>query len=173
MLKKTLVTLSLILCVIAFGTTAAYSSGYPVAALGSISDSSQPSTPISIIVLGKFDSGPAGFTQSEAETISQTVMSLLSGLLPTSGFTILTPNQLASTAFADADAAKSFVANNYAAAGIDVFAFLDIKKAPAVSQAAGQNIRIDLYVSGLLGPSEMYIASVETALSYVQLLGGF
>jgi hypothetical protein len=168
MLRKTLVTLSLILCMLALGTTTAYSSGYPAAALGTL-DLGSGSTPINYVIVAKFNTGTNGFTLTEAETYSEMVVTAITSLLPSSGVTVFTPNQLTGL---DADAARSLVASAYVQAGYEVFVFVDVKKAAAVTVAAGPNMRLDIYASGLLDPSEMYLASVEIPLLYINSLGG-
>jgi len=173
MSRKTLLTLSLILCILTIGTATAFSSGYPAAALGSlnITGSDGKTTKIDYVVVAKFTSGATGFTFTEAETYSELVVTAVTSLLSSSDVTTLTPSQLAAAGISDADAAKSLVANNYKAAGYEVFVFIDIKKAAAVTALTGPNIRLDIYASGLLGDSEMYLASIETAIAYLDLFG--
>ena len=156
---------------LAIGTATAYSSGYPALAVGSLNITGSNGTPskIDYVVVAKFASGASGFTQADAEKYSDLVVTALTSVLPSSGVIILTPNQLTGV---DADYAKSYIAGVYAGLGYEVFIFVDVKKAAAVSALAGQNIRLDIYATGLLGSSEMYLASVETAISYIDLLGG-
>ena len=140
-------------------------------AVGTLDLTGSNGTPskIDYVVVAKFASGASGFTLADAEKYSDLVVTALTSVLPSSGVIILTPNQLAGV---DGDTAKSYVAGAYSGLGYEVFIFVDIKKAAAVTVASGQNIRLDIYATGLLPGGEMYLASVETAISYIDLLGG-
>jgi len=170
MKKATIVIVSLVLGVTLLGFSTGYAAGYPVAAIGT-------STDTSIIVIGKFD--PASFSQVEAQNISSTIFGALSGILGSLGSgsntTLLTPDQLSGYGIADADYLKTLVKDNYIALGFDIFVFLDIKRTNPVSQVSGPNIRIDVWVADKASLFELtgdylYAASVEAPEMYLSLL---
>lgn len=176
MSKKTLLTFSLILCILTIGSATAYSSGYPAAAIGTFTGSNGSTSRVDYVVLAKFASGASGFTFAEAESYSEMVVTAVSSLMSSLGDgaltpTTFTPSQLAAAGIADGDAARTLVANNWAAAGMEIYVFLDIKKAPAVTAASGPNIRMDIYASGLMGSAEIYLASIEAPIQYFSILG--
>lgn len=139
----------------------AFASGYPVAAIGSFSG-------IDAVVVGKFN--PTDFTFTEAEQISQILGGGLS-LLGLPGAFLLTPTQLQSFGFNDADSLKDYVYANYKPAGLELFIFLDIRKVTAVVPSMGQSLRADVYLATMEPETPyLYFLSIEMPLAYIMAL---
>jgi hypothetical protein len=131
-----------------FGVSTAHSSGYPALSLLSSSD---PTFSYEAIVVAKYEQG--SFTSADAENLSQqfngivqSLVSQIGGDSSNSGIFHFTPSQLATYGYTDADALKDYIKNNYVAAKIPLYIFLDVSRTPAVSPALGNNIRADVWI---------------------------
>ncbi len=167
-----LFAVALILGTLLVGTGVASAAGYPFAVLDN-------STGTSAVIVGKFASGSGQFTQQEAQNLVDSVVAAVQSTLgSTGGSTILGPSDLASVGYGDADALKDFIKQNYMAAGIDVYIFLDIKRTAQYAAKFGNNIRIDVYVADMAQPlgisaDYLYAASIEAPEMYLSLLQSF
>ncbi len=153
----------------------AYSSGYPFAAALISSDTS-------VIVVGKFDSSESGFTYAEAEGYSQAVAGAV-GLLGTDSqdVIVLSPSQIASYGYTDADTLKQLIKSAYTQSGFNLYVFLDITKVDSVEPQYGKNVRIDVWLAdmvplanGLTGDSltgaYLYVTTIEVPETYLSAL---
>jgi len=161
MIKK--IFFVIILTILLFGaTSAAYSSGYPMAAIGSVSG-------IDAVVVGKFNQ--TDFTFAEANQISQVLASAL-GLAGIPGAAVYTPQQLQSLfGITDADFLRNLALANYQAAGFEILIFIDMTKVNAVMSSLGQSLRADFWIAiPDLGPNMLYVLSLEIPLAYLSMI---
>lgn len=171
LLRTAIITLSIFA-----GITAVHAGGIPALDIYN-------SGGTSIIVLGSYDS--AGFTFDEANTISTLVSSLSSQIGPllglsglsTSGLSNFTPSQLKTYGYTDADTLKTFIKDSYLPSGFSLYIFLDITKSAGISQAYGQNLKINIWIADLASTLGMtgdylYLGSIELPMMYITFLSG-
>jgi hypothetical protein len=170
MRKIKIYLLSLVVGTAFLGSACAFASGYPFAVI--------VNGDTSIIVVGKFASGSGQFTQAEAQNLSVSVAGLVQSLLSGSSVsapTVLTPSQLASIGFGDADSDINLIKSSYKGAGFDVYVVVNISKTPQYVAGFGPNMRVDVSIAdqaSLVGVSApyLYVASIEVPLLFASLL---
>lgn len=161
MRKHRMYVLNLVIVLMLSTTVSAFAAGIPFAVVGT-------SGATKIVVAGKFSADSGQFTQTEAQSITTAVASIIQSYLGAASIsaTVLTPNQLMSygSPYNDADTLISTVKANYKTWGFSQYAEVDIKKVSEYISGYGQNVRMDIFMSGF------YIASLEIPYSYLSLL---
>ena len=161
MRKNRMCILNLVIVLMLSTTVSAFAAGIPFAVMGT-------SGTTKIIVVGKFSADSGQFTQTEAQSVTTAVASIIQSYLGAVSIsaTVFTPNQLSASGapFNDADDLLAYVKTNYKTWGFSQYAEVDIKKVSEYISGYGQNVRMDIFMNSY------YIASLEIPYSYLSLL---
>ena len=154
--------LNLLIVLLLSTTASAVAGGIPFAVLGT-------SGATKIVVVGKFFSDSGQFTQTEAQSMTTVIASFVQSYLGAVSIsaTVLTPTQLSAygSPYNDADALLALVKTSYKTWGFNTYAEVDVKKVAEYVSGYGQNVRMDVFMSG------SYLASLEVPYSYISSLG--
>ncbi len=161
MRKNRMCILNLVIVLMLSTTVSAFAAGIPFAVMGT-------SGTTKIVVVGKFSADSGQFTQTEAQSVTTAVASIIQSYLGAVSIsaTVFTPNQLSASGapFNDADDLLAYVKTNYKTWGFSQYAEVDIKKVSEYISGYGQNVRMDIFMNSY------YIASLEIPYSYLSLL---